>query len=155
MTKHVEAPLPIPAEDYTSIQIVFRTARHGQAVPTASVQTVVFSDQTPQQVLASLARYYREPEVLISERGIALMMDAGEDHDYAFVYFTPENVQVVMENDTFAGLATQFGDSIKGTVDFLNIKVAELVFAQSAGAAGFVQVHRIDFEIATDEAPKV
>lgn len=149
MTSKKAAPAEettLVTEDYKTIQVVFRTARRGQQTPSAAVQTVLFTDQTPQAALASLAGYYQESELLATPKTLDLLVSAGDDADYAFFYFTPENVQVVMDNDTFAGLVQLHGDSIKGAVDFLALQSATILGeAQRNTIEDFSRIQRLDF----------
>ena len=139
-------------QDYASIQMVMdhMQVKDGGA---NHVQKFVLSTQTPDEVLASLVEYYGEPHVLASPGGIAVVRESGTFANFAFVYINRENIQVVMDMETWAALnmRDEFGGSQLALVDMLQRTIAQSMADSIATYGSPAVLSLIGFDTAEEE----
>jgi hypothetical protein len=148
------APLPVsePVSDFRTIQVIFKMASRGELqTPSATVRNFICTDQSPVSALASLTGYFQQSELLTTPKTLELVTSAGQKEDFAFFYYSPDGLQVVMEMNTWAGLCEMCGGSMMAASDFLNVQGVQLLAALDPEAP-FVAIHRLDFSF---EAPVV
>lgn len=92
------------------------------------VQKMVKSTQTVTASLLAILGYYQEKHLLHSETTIELLQEAGKALLPAFIYRSPENVQIIMAEQTYAVLINARGTLLEAE-DFIINAAGEMLAA--------------------------
>lgn len=108
------------AEQNPEFQSAVVTIDHTSTRPDEHVvQKVVYSTQSLTGSVLALIDYYDEKHLLASEGTISQFQEAARAENPAFVYRTPENVQIVIDFVALQNLVAREGGSLLVALDGL------------------------------------
>lgn len=94
------------------------------------VQKMVKSTETLNETMLSLFGYYQEKHLLHSASTLEMFQEAGKSVMPCFIYRTPENVQIVMAEVTYAALISRKGTLLEAEDFIVNAAGEMLKMAQ-------------------------